>query len=192
MRTIIRKDGAMAIASSDEEYRAVYDYGSSFYIVAKMVLKHLGLSFPELSIAMGYKSKTSLNTYLSKASRVGYAKRNFIQACRDLGASEADMRALIYAYILETGDTSFGMSEKSQKKLALLVCDLLDADGELHRPGGDKKSPYVSRKKLAEYRVQCRENIIRAAAKNGRESLPKARAALAEKQRRLREQKSAN
>lgn len=191
MRTLIRQDGAMAKATSGEEYRAVYDFGSSFYIVAKMVLRHLGLTFPELSIAMGYKSKTSLNTYLSKASRVGYAKRGFIQACRDMGASEADMRALVYAYILETGDTSFGLSEKSKKRLALLVCDLLDADGELHRPGGDKDSPYVSRKKLAEYRAQCRENIIRAATENGRNSLPKARAALAEKHRRQHEQKRA-
>ncbi len=191
MKTIIRKNGAMAMASPDEEYRAVYDYGSSLYVVAKIVLRNLGISFPAMSIAMGYKSKTALNTYLSKSVRRGYSKRNFIQACRDLGASEDDMRALVYAYILETGDTTFGLSEKSQKKLATLVCDMLDADGELHRPGGDRRSPYVSRKRLEEYRAKCKENVKRSAPQNGKGSIEKARAALAEKVRKQREQKAA-
>lgn len=191
MKTIIRQNGAMAKASAAEEYQAQYDFNRPFYVVAKIVLGHLGISFPAMSIAMGYKSKTSLNTYLTKSVRTGYSKRNFIQACRDLGASEDDMRALVYAYILETGDTTFGLSERSQKKLATLVCDMLDAEGELHRPGGVRRSPYVSRKRLEEYRAQCKENIKRSAIQNSKGSLEKARAALAEKVRKQREQKAA-
>ena len=157
--TINQHVGAIATPKSDKTYRRGYDFKSSLYSVFKQVVARMGISMPALSHAMGYKSHTAINTYLADDTvKTGYAKRHAIQALRDLGATEDEMRALIRAYVIDTGDTSF-LSAEGRKTLALKVCDILDSEGELHRPGGVKRSPFVSRRKLFDYLEQSAVGI---------------------------------
>lgn len=151
MRMINRKKGAIADATAREATTFKSDSSNSVFHVFRMVLTRMGLPMEALSYAMGYKSPSSVRNRMACVStKASYTKRTLIQAVRDLGATEDEMSALIRAYVIETGDTSF-IKEKHRARLAAKAVDILREEGELYRPDGLKCSPFVSREKLAGY-----------------------------------------
>lgn len=163
MKTLTTHSGAIAIATT----RAIEKKSCEnlLYAVVRCTLRRLGISPAQLSIGMGYASPQAVSDHMRKCNKRGYAKRNVIEAIRDLGASRDEMAALIAAYIQETGDTSFITTPEGRARLAKVAVDILEENGGLYRPGGNQESPIVSRERIKRYAAHVKKQMA-ISAKN--------------------------
>ena len=148
------------------------NFKTGFYTLAKIICARHGYNLSELSIGLGYENPTTAHTMLSRIDiKSSSASRNrIILAFREIGASNEEMKALVTAYIEQSGDASLLLSIDPvlRRRAAQRISEELCIGGLFNMP--NKRSRMFNTDKIRARRkaMQARKEKLLDAARDSR------------------------